>query len=183
MHCKRCNEKKKESLPFGCQHSSSNVVPYPVIHVPNCEKKKSHLQLCVKPPTPSHTTLIQTQHQKPELCPNKNLSLPSFGNNVQTSNSGCLCLRSCASNGRAMTADGQIQASISGNPPCFMALLMALPNVYDPRRWGFRKNATSLMSWSRLSDPSCNWTSAHFGITWNGIGKRKIFDQKKKKVK
>ena len=76
--------KKKESFIFGCQHSSSHVVPHPVIQVPNCEKKESHLQLRVKRPTPSHTTLIQTQHQKPELCPSKNLSLspPSFGDTV-----------------------------------------------------------------------------------------------------
>ena len=72
----------KESLPLGCQHSSSNVVPHPVIQVPNCEKKKSHLQLCVKRPIPSHTTLIQTQHQKPELCPSKNLSPPSLVDSV-----------------------------------------------------------------------------------------------------
>ena len=73
---------KKESLPFGCQHSSSNVVPHPVIQVPNCEEKQSHLQLRVKRPTPPHTTLVQTQHQKPELCSSKNLSPPSFGNGV-----------------------------------------------------------------------------------------------------
>ena len=74
--------KKKESLPFGCQHSSSNVVPHPVIQVPHCEEKESHLQLRVKRPTPPHTTLVQTQHQKPELCSSKNLSPPSFGNGV-----------------------------------------------------------------------------------------------------
>ena len=45
----------KESVPFGCQRSSSNVVPHPVMQVPNCEKKESHLQLRVKRPTPSHT--------------------------------------------------------------------------------------------------------------------------------
>ena len=176
--------KKKESLPFGCQHSSSNVVPHPVIQIPNCEKKRSHLQLCVKRPTPSHTTLIQTQHQKPELCPSKNLSPPSFGDSVHHDPNielwmpvpSLVCLQRSGQDGR--WTDPGVNP---WQPSCFMALLMALPNVYDPRRWSFRKNATSLMSWSRLSDPSCNWTSAHFGMTWNGIEKEKNFDQKKVK--
>ena len=137
----------------------------------------------MKRPTPAHAALIQTQHQETELCPSKNLSLrqvlATVSTTIQKSNSRCLCLRSCASNGRAKTADGQIQASVPGDPPCFMALLRALPNRSETLESD--KNATSLMSWSRLSDPSYNWTSAHFGITWNGSEKGKFFDEKKKR--
>ena len=52
----------------------------------------------------------------------------------------------------------------------------------------FSEECDILVSSSRLSDPSCNWTSAHFGITCDGKEERKIFDQVKgqndeKKVK
>ena len=78
---------------------------------------------------------------------------PFLSQQRQTTKPQHLTTKSTALN---QTVDGQIQASIPDNHPCFMALLRALPNVHDPRRWSVRKNATSLMSWSRLSDPSCN---------------------------
>ena len=137
--------------------------------------KKYHLQFCIKRPTPSHTTLIQTQHPKPELCPNKNLSPPSFGDNVHHDPNielwmplpSLVCLQRSGQDGRWTDPSVNPWQPFLASKRCWWFCR----NVYDVRCWSFRKNATSFMSWTRLSDPSCNWTSVH--LASHGTGSKK----------
>ena len=140
--------KKKESLPFGCQHSSSNVFPHPVIQVPNCEKKKvSSAALRETSNSFPHYTDPNTTPKARTVSQQESLSAKFWQRcpprSIHRTLDACAFARVPPTVG-PRTADGQIQASIPGNPPCFMALLMASPNVYGPRRWSFPKECDIL---------------------------------------
>ena len=167
MHHKRCTQKEET---VACQHSSPNVVPHPVIQVPNCEKKESHLQLRVKRPTPPHTTRSQIQHQKPELCSSMELFRPSFGHNVHHDLLSLLCFdiklghdcrdgHKCASELHPSSVPPS-HVSLGGRRDPWIKTRLQQGNTM-----ALMNTTRTILSMFFIS--IVNWTSAHFIITFN----------------